>query len=313
VLGCTKPDEVKRNLDGLATKAGATALKLRVDTHLRDRAANGNFAFRHDRGADLAPSLWIIDPVFTIGLVAEQLTEADDRVAKEETFFGGSDIRDDEVEDAAEAERLRREGERRGQTEAAAMNTGLGHDIRAGLMDPTQQQLHALRALVCHLLVAHYPELIAYGAGWTDRANMQPVGDTARFEPRSIDTVVANELRRALDDKDALRGIAQLAARLGAAFVLDPAGVTRTKALGAERIAKKIRDALPGGEHSLRQAVWSFMRPMMSPHLVALNQDAFVVGEGAVSSVDLAAHRGDFALDDLDLGDDDEDTLDAAA
>src|SRR3954453_481787 len=142
---------------------------------------------------------------------------------------------------------------------------------------------------------------------------MQPVGDTARFEPRSIDTIVANELRRALEDKDALRGIAQLASRLCAAFVLDPAGVTRTKALGTERMAKKLRDALPAGEHPLRRAVWAFMRPMMSPHLVALNQDAFVVDEGVVSSVDLAAHRGDSALDDLDLGDDDEDEPDAAA
>jgi hypothetical protein len=30
--------------------------------------------------------------------------------------------------------------------------------------------------------------------------------------------------------------------------VLDPAAVTRTKALGTERIARKLRDALPGGD-----------------------------------------------------------------
>jgi hypothetical protein len=125
------------------------------------------------------------------------------------------------------------------------------------------------------------------------------------LEPRAIDVIVDNELRRALDDRDPLRGIAQLAARLCAAFVLDSTGVTRTKSLGAERMARKVRDALPGGEHPLRRAVWAFMRPMMSPHLVALNHDAFVIDDSAVPGVDLAAHRDDSSLADLDLGDDD--------
>ena len=49
----------------------------------------------------------------------------------------------------------------------------------------------------------------------------------------------------------------QLTARLGAAFMLDPAGVTRTKALGSERMASKLRDALPGGVGALRAAVWA--------------------------------------------------------
>jgi hypothetical protein len=40
-----------------------------------------------------------------------------------------------------------------------------------------------------------------------------------------------------------------------AAFVLDPAGVTRTKALGSERMERELGDALPGGEAPLRAAV----------------------------------------------------------
>ena len=59
--------------------------------------------------------------------------------------------------------------------------------------------------------------------------------------------------------------------------MLDPAGVTRTKALGTERMARKLRDALPGGDGALRAAVWEFMRPMLSPALVELNRDAFVI------------------------------------
>ena len=65
--------------------------------------------------------------------------------------------------------------------------------------------------------------------------------------------------------------------------MLDPDGVTRTKALGTERMARKLRDALPGGDQPLRAAVWAFMRPILSPRLVALNRDAFVLDSGIES------------------------------
>ena len=85
--------------------------------------------------------------------------------------------------------------------------------------------------------------------------------------------------------------------------MLDPAGVTRTKALGTERMARKLRDALPGGDSALRAAVWEFMRPMLSPALVALNRDAFISDERNETTVDLDAHRATSDLDELDLED----------
>ena len=102
------------------------------------------------------------------------------------------------------------------------------------------------------LLGRHHRELIAYGAGWTDPERQQPVGDTGRNEPRQIDVLIEAELERAIADPDPLRGIAQLTARWAAAFVLNPLAVTRTKALGSERMERKLRDALPGGEGALR-------------------------------------------------------------
>jgi hypothetical protein len=88
-----------------------------------------------------------------------------------------------------------------------------------------------------------------------------------------------------------------------AAFVLNPDGVTRTKALGRERIARKLSDSLPGGENPLRAAVWTYMRPMLSPNLAQRNRDAFVIDEE--STVRLNEHRGDSDLADLDLGEPD--------
>ena len=154
---------------------------------------------------------------------------------------------------------------------------------------------------MCHLIAHHYREVIAYGAGWTDPDRQQPVGDTGRHEPRQIDAIVDAELQRALDDPDPLRGIAQLLTRWGAAFLLDPDGVTRTKALGSERMARKLRDALPGGEHPLRAAAWELMRPMLSPRLAALHRDAFITDSATETTVDLAAHRSESSLDEFDL------------
>jgi hypothetical protein len=47
------------------------------------------------------------------------------------------------------------------------------------------------------------------------------------------------------------------------AFVVDLDGVTRTKVLGTAGMARKLRDALPGGDQPLRAAVWAFLNPTL--------------------------------------------------
>ena len=297
---------VDQRLDKLAKKAKTGAIKVRVDEHLRDRAANGRYAWVHTRGEDYANAVYVVDPVFVIAAMTDAVEASEIEVARDETFFGGAGGPDDaEVQAAAEEEAKRKEGERQRAREGFDRNLGLGNDIGAGLMEPTDKQMQALKALICHLLVEHYTDALAYGAGWTSMERMQPVGDTGRYEPRSIDAIVDAELQRALEDSDPLRGIARLTARFAAAFVLDPAGVPKTKALGTERMGRKLRDALPGGDSPQRSALWEFMRPMLSPALVEINRDEFVTEDGGDSTVDLDAHRGDTGLDDLDLGEDD--------
>jgi hypothetical protein len=255
----------------------------------------------HERGRDFAAGIWVIDPAFMLDLVHEQLREVDTAPAREEACFAGARIDDDELRDAAVEDEQRRAQARARHADATRSNLGLGHDIRAGLMDPRDSQLHALKQIVCRLLVRDYRELIAYGASWTDPERQQAVGDTGRHEPRHADAITDAELERALADPDPLRGIAQLTARWAAAFVLDPAGVTRSKALGSERMARKLRDALPGGDTALRAAVWELMRPMLSPALVALNRDAFVIDRGVETTVDLDGHRAPSDLEGLAL------------
>ena len=69
-------------------------------------------------------------------------------------------------------------------------------------------------------------------------------------------------------------------------------------------MARRLGDALPDGDRPLRAAVWTLMRPMLSPRLAALNAEAFLEDNATDTTVDLAAHRGESSLDELDLGDD---------
>ena len=92
--------------------------------------------------------------------------------------------------------------------------------------------------------------------------------------------------------------------------MLDPAGVTRTKALGSERMARKLRDALPGGDGALRAS-------RVGVHAA----DALAGAGGAEprrvrhrrcdeTTVDLDGTSRDSDLDELDL--DDEQATEAA-
>ena len=300
LLGC-ETDKLDRELDTLAARARTRALKVRITGEVRDRARNGRYAYVHDRGQDFAAAIWVVDPAFMIDLVHQELKDDTSAPAREEAYFGGARLDDDELRDAVAADEQRRAQARACHAEATRSNLGLGHDIRAALIQPSDAQLRAVRDIVCRLLARHYGELIAYGAGWTDPERQQPVGDTGRHEPRHPDAILDAELVRALKDPDPLRGITQLTARLGAALTLNPAGITRTKALGTDRMARKLRDALPGGENALRGSIWELMRPMLSPALVALNRDAFVIQDDRETTVDLAGRHTSSSLDELGL------------
>jgi hypothetical protein len=306
ILRC-EPEGLDRELDTLTARAKTTALKVQITPETRDRARAARFAYVHHRGQDFADSIWVVNPLFIIDLIHNQLTNhQDDQPAREDAFFAGAGLNDDELRAAGQDDRARRNAHRLRHAEATNSNLGLGHDLRAGLIDPTPRQLHALKAIICHLLAHHHPDVIAYGAGWTHHNHQQPIGEHGRHEPRQPDTILHAELQRALDDPDPVRGIAHLTASPAAAFVLDPDGITRTKALGTDRMTRKLTDALPGGHNPLRAAVWEFLRPMLSPRLAALHRDTFVYDESVQTTVELAAHRGESDLADLDLGDEDQ-------
>jgi len=139
ILGCTL-ERLDAEFDALAARAKARALKIRITGDVRDRARNGRYAYVHDRGRDFAAGIWVVDPAFMLDLVHEELGEGDTTPAREEAYFAGAHVDDDELRDAAAEDERRKAQARARHADATRSNLGLGHDIRARLIGPTEAQ-----------------------------------------------------------------------------------------------------------------------------------------------------------------------------
>ena len=107
ILGCT-PERIDAELDTLTSRANARALKIRITGEMRDRARNGRYAYVHDRGLDFAAGIWVVDPAFMLDLVHEQLGASDTTPAREEAYFAGARLDDNELREAADEDEQRR-------------------------------------------------------------------------------------------------------------------------------------------------------------------------------------------------------------
>src|SRR3954470_19821424 len=101
-------EKLDRELDALAARARTTACKIRVDGALRERARRGRYAYVHDRGADFAAGIWVIDPVFVLDAIREQLKNSDGTAAREQHYFAGARLDDPELRAAGEQDRAQR-------------------------------------------------------------------------------------------------------------------------------------------------------------------------------------------------------------
>ena len=139
ILGCDA-DELDAELDALAARAKASALKIRITAEMRDRARTGRYAFVHDRGPDFAAGIWVVDPAFMLDLVHEHARRTTTRARAR---GGVLRRRPPRRRRAARRRRRRRAAPSSRRAPATprrpARNLGLGHDIRAGLIDPTRR------------------------------------------------------------------------------------------------------------------------------------------------------------------------------
>ena len=80
----------------------------------------------HDRGRDFAAGIWVVDPAFMIDLVHQQLGESETTPAREEAYFAGARLDDDELRDAAAEDEQRRAQARARHAERPAATSGSG-------------------------------------------------------------------------------------------------------------------------------------------------------------------------------------------
>src|SRR3954447_24452097 len=152
-LGC-KTDKLDAELDALAARARSHALKLRVDGALRDRAAKAATPGRSTAArtsprasGSSTPSSWSTPSASSS---ATPTPRPSARIAISLALDSTTTPCASPPRTTASA------GPPSGarHAEATTSNLGLSHDIRAALADPTDDQLHAVREIVCRLLHA---------------------------------------------------------------------------------------------------------------------------------------------------------------
>ena len=133
ILGC-EPDKLEKELDTLAARAKNKALKVRITGAIRERARTGRYAFVYDRGPDFAASIWVIDPVFMLDLVREQLGERHRRCPRGRTRL------------LRRRQALRRGAARRGRRGPEAQSGRAPAPGRGGPQQPRARPRHRRRA-----------------------------------------------------------------------------------------------------------------------------------------------------------------------
>jgi len=152
-LGC-KTDKLDAELDARAARGRSHALKLRVDGALRDRAAKAATPGRSTAArtsprasGSSTPSSWSTPSASSS---ATPTPRPSARIAISLALDSTTTTCASPPRTTASA------GPPSGarHAEATTSNLGLSHDIRAALADPTDDQLHAVREIVCRLLHA---------------------------------------------------------------------------------------------------------------------------------------------------------------
>src|SRR5450755_4587616 len=74
----------------------------------RSCASLARCATVHERGQDFAAGIWVVDPAFMLDLAHGQLGNGDSGPAREEAYFAGARLDDDELREAAAEDEARR-------------------------------------------------------------------------------------------------------------------------------------------------------------------------------------------------------------
>jgi hypothetical protein len=118
----------------------------------------------------------------------------------------------------------------------------------------------------------------------------------------AIDAIVEAELRRALAEPAPLRGIVARWSRAAPRLRARPGRRHPHQVLGGECMSRRLHEGAPRRRGAAAGGACERPCGRCSHRAAAeLHRDAFVIDDAERSTVDLAGHRGDRSLDDLDL------------
>ena len=169
--------------------------KLRITAEIRDRARAGA-----SRSCTTRPGLRRRD----LGHLPRvhprphrrraQAGRDDTGPAREEAFFAGAGLDDISSTGRRRADRARKQQAKLRHAEASRRNLGLGHDIRAGLIEPTPGQLQALKASSAACSPSTTATSSPTAPAGATRSASSPSA-TPPHEPRHPDTILDAELQ----------------------------------------------------------------------------------------------------------------------
>ena len=304
------PTSSTRELDALAARAtqqrAQAARRRRAARPRRQRPLRLDV---YDRGPDFAAGIWVIDPVFMLDAVRQQLADADGdaRPRGDATSPAPASTTPTcatpPTRTASGAPPSAPATPRRPPATSASATTSA-----PALTDPTDDQLHALREIVCRLLAAPLPRrdrlrrrLDRPRTPAARRRHRPPRAAPRRRDRRRrarsarsttpTRCAASPSSSRAGPPRSCSTPTASPAPRRSAPSAWRASCATRSPAASS-------RCAPPCGRSCARCS------PRGSPSSTATRSSSTT---GIETTVDLAAHRGDSDLDDLDLGDEDGD------
>ena len=125
ILGC-EPERLDRELDTLAARATSRRSNCASPARWATAPATAAPPSSTIAVATFAAGIWVVDPAFMIDPRPGAAPGRRDRAAREQAYFAGARIDEDELRDAAAEDEQRRAQRRRGRPKPRAAMSGSG-------------------------------------------------------------------------------------------------------------------------------------------------------------------------------------------
>ncbi|CAB4897548.1 MAG: hypothetical protein F2825_00525 [Actinobacteria bacterium] len=305
-------------LKTLSRTLSGTGAHVEITQEILDLANGGQSTITVRAGERNAT--YLVDPVLAVSLVVDVAQAGVQQLEEKRVFSAAGDQNDEELRAAADREAARRAQQRQLQENGRVRNHDLGSQLRDKVTYETlgASGRRATAQLCIAALLEQFGDLALFGAAWSDTAFEQTTPGGMGKEPMEPHVILDRLAARAMEASDPMEGVVELITTITAGALLDPDGVPRGKALGRDRMERRISRQLPvdGGADSqspkgrVRRNLWTIAEPHLQPALRDMHQDAFAPeldgDDFRPQDLPREVSAGDLDLSGIDLGDEDD-------